>query len=453
MLLGLLISLPLQAQRSRCADCHFANPDAPNRYHLDDWDHSVHGRQGVGCERCHGGDATTFESFRAHRVILNSRNPASPVHWRNLPRTCGTCHPGPYVAFQESRHHHLLEEGREGVPVCSTCHGEVAARLLSPRGLFAQCSSCHGEGKSAPRPEYPPRAGFSSNRSKRRHLLEHARILVERVRDPERKARLREEWEQAQVPLTQCAQGGHRFVFDRVEERLALARQRVEALNHRSPAQKQEGGDAPMKTAKYWLPSVAVLLLALGCAREERPPGVPEPVSLRTAEEALEVARHSAEKLTEEIRRLLMSELEKGGFEGAVRVCSEEAPRLSREFAREWEVEVRRVSLRPRSPAAVPDALERELLEEMDRAAPEGRLHAEYHRIVETQERRSLRYLKPLVTAPLCITCHGPLETIPEPVRAVLSERYPQDRATGYRPGQVRGAVSVTIPVRAEKGF
>jgi Cytochrome c554 and c-prime len=71
------------ASQSRCADCHFANPGAPAANRLADWDHSLHSRNSVECEKCHGGDATTFEPFLAHRGILNSTNPASPVNRRN----------------------------------------------------------------------------------------------------------------------------------------------------------------------------------------------------------------------------------------------------------------------------------------------------------------------------------------------------------------------------------
>jgi hypothetical protein len=102
---------PAAAQQSRCADCHFSRPDAPAPDHYSDWDRSAHGRNNVGCEKCHGGDATTFEPFVAHGGILNSVNPASPVNRRNLSATCGTCHVGPFVGFQKSQHFALLEKG------------------------------------------------------------------------------------------------------------------------------------------------------------------------------------------------------------------------------------------------------------------------------------------------------------------------------------------------------
>ena len=59
----------------------------------------------------------------------------SPVNWRNLPVTCGTCHAGPFVAFQKSEHFALLQKGDARVPTCATCHGAVAAQRPSVAAL------------------------------------------------------------------------------------------------------------------------------------------------------------------------------------------------------------------------------------------------------------------------------------------------------------------------------
>lgn len=226
-----LLASPAFTQESRCADCHFANPDAPGSAHINDWDHSAHARNNVGCEKCHGGDATTFESFSAHQGVLNGHNPASPVHYRNLPRTCGHCHLGPLAEFQKSKHYELLRSGSERGPTCSTCHGEVGARLLSPKGLAAQCEQCHGGGKRAPRPDYPPQGKLMQEGIREvRALLDQARPLIRRVKDRTRREAFEQAYRQAEVPLIEATQAGHAFVFDQLQERLGVARQRAESL-------------------------------------------------------------------------------------------------------------------------------------------------------------------------------------------------------------------------------
>ena len=218
-------------QDSRCADCHFARPDAPAQEHLREWDLSPHGRNNVGCQKCHGGNENTTESFLAHRGILSPSNPDSPVNRVKLPSTCGGCHVGPFVAFQDSRHYQLLQTGDHRGPTCSTCHGEVDGQLLSPKALEARCNECHGPKGTAPR----------SDRAKQvrelydglhvvREQIKLAESFIKRVNDKTRKQELTEELDQAKVPMTRAISAGHKYVYDDLQASLATAQQRAEAL-------------------------------------------------------------------------------------------------------------------------------------------------------------------------------------------------------------------------------
>jgi hypothetical protein len=216
---------------SRCADCHFANPNAAWRFHLSEWDHSAHGRANVGCERCHGGDPSTFESFLAHQGMLSSQNPASPIHRANLPKTCGACHPAAFAAFQKSRNYELLREGNRETPTCVTCHGNVAAFLLSPKALAGECNRCHGASKAAPRTDYPAEGKIllTSVRDVRQ-TLDEADKLIRKVKDKARRADLEAELRDARAPITEAVLSAHMFVFGPMQERLEVARKRAELL-------------------------------------------------------------------------------------------------------------------------------------------------------------------------------------------------------------------------------
>jgi hypothetical protein len=236
-LLATLLSAGLghaQTVPSRCADCHFASLGASARWHLSEWDHSAHGRANVGCERCHGGDPTTFESFLAHQGMLSASNPASPIHPINLPRTCGACHPGPFAAFQKSRHYELLREGHRDTPTCVTCHGSVGAYLLSPKALAAQCAQCHAAGKVAPRGDYPAEGRMMLTGVREvRASLEEAKKLIARVKDKARRESLEIEWQDAQAPLLEAVHAAHTFVFAQMLDRLQITRKRLDLLMER----------------------------------------------------------------------------------------------------------------------------------------------------------------------------------------------------------------------------
>lgn len=52
------------------------------------------------------------------------------------------------------------------------------------------------------------------------------------------------------------------------------------------------------------------------------------------------------------------------------------------------------------------------------------------------------RYLQAQGVAGVCLMCHG--QSLSEPVQQALRDYYPDDEATGYTPGQIRGAISLS---------
>jgi hypothetical protein len=142
-----------------------------------------------------------------------------------------------------------------------------------------------------------------------------------------------------------------------------------------------------------------------------------------------------------------MQELKTGGFEGAVAVCATRAQAKTADYRRSSGNDIRRVSLRRRNPANEPDAFERRVLESFDRLPAEARAGAEHWELVREDGRETLRYLKPVVANAMCLTCHGERARMPPAVQAVIAKEYPDDRATGFSAGDVRGAVSVRIPL------
>jgi hypothetical protein len=192
---------------------------------------------------------------------------------------------------------------------------------------------------------------------------------------------------------------------------------------------------------------IAALVLLAGCAGlPVAPARAEEPVD-RRAESALAEARVAAKELSDAIRGLLMQELKTGGLEGAVAVCSTKAQARTAAYRRTFRNDIRRVSLRRRNPANEPDAYERRVLESFDRLSVEARPTAEHWELVREDGREALRYLKPVVANAMCLTCHGEKAKIPTAVQALLAKEYPDDRATGFSVGDVRGAVSVRIPL------
>jgi hypothetical protein len=219
-----------QTTTSRCAECHFANMSSvPAPQHLGDWQQSPHGKRGIGCDKCHGGDPMTFQPAEAHRGVLNSDNPASPVNRANLVRTCAPCHERNATAFRGSLHQVLLRGDDARAPTCVTCHGVMLARVPSPAALESRCAQCHPAGSA--RGEYPSlmRAGVESLNIQRQRA-EDLQPAVERIPDRERRVELLASLYDARTALKDAIAGAHTFDLRTLTERVDTAKRRLDLI-------------------------------------------------------------------------------------------------------------------------------------------------------------------------------------------------------------------------------
>lgn len=108
----------------------------------------------------------------------------------------------------------------------------------------------------------------------------------------------------------------------------------------------------------------------------------------------------------------------------------------SEKFAAATGLRIKQTSAKYRNPANQPDAFESRMLAKL--ADPRWEKGKGYAEVVTTGGTRELRYVQPLyVTAP-CLSCHGdPKGELDVAGRA----------KEGYREGELRGAVSVTVPL------
>jgi hypothetical protein len=160
-------------------------------------------------------------------------------------------------------------------------------------------------------------------------------------------------------------------------------------------------------------------------------------------------ARKVAGSVPPKLVAVLTAEIAKGGPEGAIEVCREKAPALAKAASEETGWAIRRVSLKNRNPRAVPDAWERAALEDFDRraAAGEAPMTLEKAEVVTENGVQVRRYMRALPTQELCLNCHGAVDRMKPAVVEKLKALYPDDKATGYAPGQIRGAMTIRKPV------
>ncbi len=175
------------------------------------------------------------------------------------------------------------------------------------------------------------------------------------------------------------------------------------------------------------------------------------PVVAADAPEAAR-ARTVAREVLEETKAVLEGALSGGKpAASALRVCAGVAQNIARKHEQEgWRV--RRVSEKVRNPADTPDPGERDVLRFWAEERKAGRLGAtaEHEEIVTENGKNYFRYMRPIfIPGPVCLQCHGEPAKLAPGVGEALRELYPNDQATGYAVGDLRGAISVKLPVEA----
>lgn len=153
-----------------------------------------------------------------------------------------------------------------------------------------------------------------------------------------------------------------------------------------------------------------------------------------------------AARFQQELGAKLQAAMQSGGPVNAIAVCRDEAPAIASRLSRNSGWQVKRVGTRVRNPlTGVPDAWEqRELAQFQQRLRDnEAAQLIEKLAIVDGPRTQTARYLKAIPVAPPCLACHGAREVQSPALRAALDRDYPHDAATGYSPGELRGAFSL----------
>jgi len=165
-------------------------------------------------------------------------------------------------------------------------------------------------------------------------------------------------------------------------------------------------------------------------------------------EEAIAAATARAEAAAQSLTVALMGELTKALQEGAaadaVHVCGEVAQSITMRNGGEDGFRVSRTALRVRNPVNAPVEFELAVLE---RWASESD-PKDWSEVVATETGHELRWMRPIRLMPMCAQCHGvPGEQILPATLEAIRERYPDDQATGFAPGDLRGALTVRAPL------
>ena len=204
-----------------------------------------------------------------------------------------------------------------------------------------------------------------------------------------------------------------------------------------------------MKCLATWL--LLPMLLLVGCSKTREPKtptasATPTALSPETQNAALQRGKAIAAETFSLLSSNLQTAIQQGGLSNALPFCSLAASPLTAGMAGKHGVTIRRVTHKPRNPAGRTDATDLAILKEFE-AALTG-TNALLPLVTNLTENTVTFFAPIILNNELCLKCHGESgKDISAENIAVIQHLYPQDEATGFKLGQLRGAWRIDIPV------
>lgn len=158
----------------------------------------------------------------------------------------------------------------------------------------------------------------------------------------------------------------------------------------------------------------------------------------------------AATTLMRELKGALARHMARGGPSAAIAVCADSAQILTRSLEASVGLSIQRVSTRWRNPLNAPDSLDTLALSRFEKMAAARTLTDTSTMSFRTSSDSVILHhtYVPIITQPFCLTCHGARDALGRGVDSLLAVRYPDDRATGYAAGDLRGAIRIRMRIK-----
>ena len=196
-----------------------------------------------------------------------------------------------------------------------------------------------------------------------------------------------------------------------------------------------------MNSQPLVLAGLLLSLLTLGCDRGQvvpeatRAADTVQPEGVARPGDPQSIALTARDELFRRLSARLVEAMSSGGPAAAIEVCRREAAEIATAVGEQYDVQVGRTSFKTRNPKNAPPDWATALVaartnEPQFTTLPSGDTAA----------------LLPIRLKAQCLVCHGKIEQIDVAVQEKLAELYPQDQATGFAEGDLRGWFWVVVP-------
>jgi hypothetical protein len=148
-------------------------------------------------------------------------------------------------------------------------------------------------------------------------------------------------------------------------------------------------------------------------------------------------ARSAKDALFDQLSTRLLASMSSEGPAKATEVCSKLAQKIAADVGHEHGVAIGRTGVRLRNTKNVAPVWAEPFLKELPQQPVFTKL-----------EDGRTGALFPIMLKVQCLTCHGPADKIAEEIQSELVRLYPDDQATGFQEGELRGWFWVEVPAQ-----
>lgn len=165
---------------------------------------------------------------------------------------------------------------------------------------------------------------------------------------------------------------------------------------------------------------------------------------------SLEEFEHSAtmkiKALATDLKKELGASMQSGGPVAAINTCKIKAPEITGQLNSADNVQIKRTSLRLRNSKNVADDWEKKVLISFEEELSSGTAAKEltYSEKITSANQTTFRMMRAIPMQPVCLSCHGDINNMNKDLISALQQDYPNDLATGFSVGEIRGAFSVS---------
>jgi len=152
-----------------------------------------------------------------------------------------------------------------------------------------------------------------------------------------------------------------------------------------------------------------------------------------------EIAQATFKSMAGEVEK----NMKEGGVSQAAPYCNAHASDLTAKMEEKFNVAIKRTSLKLRNESNAPDEAEKGVLEQFESMLADGEKIVPF---VELDAEGLPHFYAPIKLKDKCVACHGVIgESMKQETDSIIKVLYPNDRAVGFKEGDLRGIWSIAF--------